>query len=260
MTTPNNATHGAANAAFSFSTTPSNTMNYKTHNQSEIEYNFTCLQGHVDAGYKELVNLFGKPTGGDKHKVDAEWVLLFDDGMVATIYNYKNGKNYNGEDGLATEKIRDWHVGGHDQKVVDRVQIILDLHREGKQSKDRDDVDSAFESVFDIMDTIKGVKGQEYARTVETGMLGKKMQDLFQTALGLAVARDAIPDGIADLMNDAFNHMLAKQISLCANNGGLVKDANKSDAEELMGWVDKLMDAEQNAAKTIMSAERKRKG
>jgi hypothetical protein len=258
MTTHNNATHGAADAAFSFSTTPSNTMNYKTHNQADIEYNYTCLQGYIDAGYSELINLFGKPTGGDKYKVDAEWVLQFEDGMVATIYNYKSGKNYNGDSGLATEQIRDWHIGGHDKKVVDRVQIILDLHREKRAAQKSKDTD-AFESAYEIMDTIRKVKGENYARTVETGMLGKKMQDLFQLALGVAVARDGIPEEAGDLLNDMFSHMCAKQIALCANNGGLTKDSDKSDAEELMGWVDKIMDLEQDAAKSIMEATEKKK-
>lgn len=251
MTAPNNATHGAADAALSFSTTPSNTMNYTTHNQADIDYNFTSLQGHIDAGYTELVTLFGKPTEGDAYKVDAEWVLRFDDGAIATIYNYKTGKKYCGDEGLDVQQIRDWHIGGHDKKVVDRVQIILDLHREAKPEK-KDKVEEAFESAQDIMDTIRSVKGAEYARTVETGMITRKLIDMFHMTLSMAVAKDAIPESAADLLNKIFSHMCAKQISLCAQNGSVTKGANQHDAEELMEWVDKMLAQEQTVAKTMM--------
>lgn len=258
MTTHNVANHGAADAALSFSTTPSNTMNYQTHNQTKIEYNFTSLQGYVDAGYKELVDLFGNPTSGDAYKVDAQWVLQFEDNKVATIYNYKSGKNYNGDEGLPTEQIRDWHIGGHSKDMVDRVQIIIDLHRENKpKRKSKDPVVQAFESAHEVMDTIRKVKGENYARTVETGMIGKKMQDLFHMTLGIAVASDAIPESGADLLTELFANMCAKQIALCANNGGLI-NTDRNGAEELMSWVDKIMDIEQNAAKEMFKNEKKK--
>jgi hypothetical protein len=91
-------------------------------------------------------------------------------------------------------------------------------------------------------------------------MLGKKMQDLFQLALGVAVARDGIPEEAGDLLNEMFSHMCAKQIALCANNGGLTKDSGKTEAEELMSWVDKIIDIEQNVAKSILDSEGKTKG
>lgn len=255
MTTPNNATHGAASAAFSFSTTPSNTMNYQTHNQANIEYNFTSLQGYVDADYKELVDLFGKPTKGDAYKVDAEWVLKFDDSTVATIYNYKNGKNYNGDEGLAVEQIRDWHIGGHDKQVVNRVQIILDLHREGKPEQ-KDKVEEAFDDAHSIMDTLRKVKGAEYARTVESGLITRKLIEMFHLTLSAAVSSDGIPEEAADLLNHLFSSMCAKQLSLCARNGG-VTQGGEVDAKELMGWVDKLMDKEQSIGVAVMKAATK---
>lgn len=77
----------------------------------------TSLQGHVDASYDDLVKTFGQPGSGDGYKVDAEWVIETSAG-VATIYNYKDGKNYCGHSGLPVEKIRDWHIGGHSPTVV----------------------------------------------------------------------------------------------------------------------------------------------
>jgi hypothetical protein len=94
------------------------------------DINGTCLQGELDVSYKELVKAFGKPEQGDGYKVDAEWMLKFDNGVVATIYNYKNGKSYLGKEGTATSKIRDWHIGGYDKRAVIAVQDVLYFGRQ----------------------------------------------------------------------------------------------------------------------------------
>jgi hypothetical protein len=87
--------------------------------------NGSSYQGAIDISYNEIVAKLGKPTGNDGHKVDAEWLVEFNDGTVATIYNYKDGKNYNGKIGLETSEIRDWHIGGHNKEVVDKVHKIF---------------------------------------------------------------------------------------------------------------------------------------
>ena len=87
----------------------------------------TYLQGYVEATYQNLVDIFGNPTSdGDGYKVDAEWDLVFEDGTVATIYNYKEGKNYNGSSGYETEDITEWHIGGFDQSAVKRITATLE--------------------------------------------------------------------------------------------------------------------------------------
>lgn len=93
----------------------------------------TSLQGHVNATYAELTRVFGKEDGGgDYYKTDAEWNLEIDDTIV-TIYNYKNGKNYLGANGLAVDQITDWHVGGFDdifsKNAVDLVKEALFLKK-----------------------------------------------------------------------------------------------------------------------------------
>lgn len=99
---------------------------FTTHNTGTIDVNGSYLQGRIDASYSDLCRVFGKPTTGDSYKTDANWNVLFQDGHVATIYNYKDGINYNGtEDGTPTELIRDWHIGGFTQKAVDHVQAAL---------------------------------------------------------------------------------------------------------------------------------------
>lgn len=70
------------------------------------------LVGNIDVPYKKLVKLLGKPNAnGDEYKTDAEWNIRVN-GKFMSIYNYKDGKNYNGKNGIATTKLTDWHIGG----------------------------------------------------------------------------------------------------------------------------------------------------
>lgn len=87
--------------------------------------NGTCLQGYIAADYKDLVNLFGEPGIGDEYKIDAEWCLEFADGTIATIYNWKDGKNYNGDEGKAVDEITEWHIGGKSDRAVMAVQEVV---------------------------------------------------------------------------------------------------------------------------------------
>ena len=89
--------------------------------------NGTCLQGYVDVSFSTLVDVFGNPNGdGDGYKTDAEWELKFSDGVYATIYNYKDGKNYNGPSGTPKTQITDWHVGGMSARAVRNVEEMLE--------------------------------------------------------------------------------------------------------------------------------------
>ncbi len=90
----------------------------KIKHSDTADVNGTSLQGYLDASYADLCKAFGTPCEGDGHKIDAEWCLAFPDGTVATVYNWKNGTNYNGDEGTPTDKIRDWHIGGHSEAAV----------------------------------------------------------------------------------------------------------------------------------------------
>ena len=84
----------------------------------------TSLQGRVDISYKELVEVFGQPNAGDGYKTEAEWIIMTRYG-AATIYDYKEGKTYNGKDGLNKTEITDWHIGGSNQETVKEVLRAL---------------------------------------------------------------------------------------------------------------------------------------
>ena len=100
-------------------------MKYLTHNDKKIETD-GHLQGYIDADYNVLVKLFGKSSDSyDEFKTDVEWEIEFEDGIKCYIYNYKNGINYCGDDGLELWEIRDWHIGGNDKVVVERIQKLV---------------------------------------------------------------------------------------------------------------------------------------
>lgn len=100
---------------------------FKTHNDKYIDTNRTSLQGYLTVNYQQLVDAFGPPHEGDGYKTDAEWSVDFGNNKIATIYNYKNGRNYNGPDAPKTEKITDWNVGGKSRDVVDLVKMTLGI-------------------------------------------------------------------------------------------------------------------------------------
>ena len=86
--------------------------------------NGTALQGYCRQGttYQQLVDLFDEPIQTpDGYKSDAEWIIEFDDGQIATIYNYKNGINYLGDEGTPTENITEWNIGGNNTESAQRI-------------------------------------------------------------------------------------------------------------------------------------------
>lgn len=85
----------------------------------------TYRQATLNIPYRILVDVFGEPLCGDGGKTDAEWIIEFADGTIATIYNYKNGIAYCGDSGIPTEQITDWSIGGHCSSVVNLIESAL---------------------------------------------------------------------------------------------------------------------------------------
>lgn len=117
-------------------------INYDLPDSLDLVVN-SSLKGNIECSYGKLVEAFGEPNqevGGDGSKVDAEWLLNTSAG-IATIYNYKDGINYLGEeDGEKVENITDWHIGGHKQFVVDEIVNFLGLNeKEPKVSEEQED-------------------------------------------------------------------------------------------------------------------------
>jgi hypothetical protein len=88
-------------------------MKYRIAKRNEA--NMTCLQGFVNTTYDHIVSVLGKPIGsGDK--TTAEWIINFN-GTVATIYDYKEKST--------PKQLHDWHIGGHNDKVIELVGQLL---------------------------------------------------------------------------------------------------------------------------------------
>ena len=101
----------------------------KVHASPYIETSGTCLQGHIRCDFHRLVQAFGQPSDGDGYKTDAEWRLQFVDGehiITTTIYNWKNGRSYNGDGAPERKNIFDWNIGGYDRRGVLLVHQFID--------------------------------------------------------------------------------------------------------------------------------------
>lgn len=230
-------------------------MNFLTHNSDEINVNGSHLQGYVDAKYSELVSLFGKPHDSDGYKVDAEWNVQFADGTVATIYNYKNGRNYCGSSGSPKEAITNWHIGGFTKQAVDNVQITVDLFREQQAPKPKTKADEAFGTAMDMMKMIRKTKGKDYADLVEIIMLARKQGDLlFGVTAGLVQA-ELIPVEGADVISKINAQMLSKIITKFMR---LAKLDDDDVYDEAIKWADRLMEYEAKGAEEIIKAHKRK--
>ena len=76
--------------------------------------NMSSYKGSVKTTYDRLVQVFGEPHLRDGDKTTVEWVVEFDDGTVATIYDWKLSETPTYE--------YNWHVGGFNNSAVDLVQ------------------------------------------------------------------------------------------------------------------------------------------
>lgn len=85
----------------------------------------THLVGYVETQYDTLVRVFGEPTmeGGIDDKSFCQWNLEFEDGTVATIYDWK-------EDVLPTG-LYNWHVGG---RTTEALTMVLDTLHEALEN------------------------------------------------------------------------------------------------------------------------------
>ena len=92
--------------------------------------NGTSLKGNIDCDYDTLVKVFGEPAGlYDNCKSDCAWDLVIN-GIVVSIYNYKDGKNYLGAKGLDVKDITDWHIGSNSNRAQEFVEIAINQHYE----------------------------------------------------------------------------------------------------------------------------------
>lgn len=100
-------------------------MNFITHNEAGedgINTQFTSLRGHIKTTRANLTDVFGKPIFyGEGDKVTVEWMIEFDNGVVATVYDWKR---YDlGIPGL--HEVEEYNIGGHEYDAASLVQEAL---------------------------------------------------------------------------------------------------------------------------------------
>lgn len=99
-------------------------MKFETENSYWIAEG-TFFQAIVNAPYHILMDLFQVPMDGDGYKTQVEWQLIFEDGEVATIYDWKQHKPA----GLNSI----WNIGAKSQQIADRVVELIKKEIESKQ-------------------------------------------------------------------------------------------------------------------------------
>ena len=93
---------------------------------TDANANMTGLKGEFPITFAELVEIFGAPDVGpnaDLDKTSCEWALQFEDGTVATIYDWKCGR-------WTPIAEYEWHIGGHTAEAVVRVHECIIQHRD----------------------------------------------------------------------------------------------------------------------------------
>jgi hypothetical protein len=84
------------------------------------EVNETHLVGYLDhISHDQLIDCFGQPRPATD-KSQAEWDLVFDDGTIVTIYDYKQK--------TPAERLTFWHIGGKDSSALDRLEELFPGH------------------------------------------------------------------------------------------------------------------------------------
>jgi hypothetical protein len=83
--------------------------------------NGSSLRGFVKTTYDALVDALGEPITGRSGdgKTNCEWILKFNCGSIATIYDWKMST-------VPTEEY-DWHIGGKGIDVVRKVGDFLNM-------------------------------------------------------------------------------------------------------------------------------------
>ena len=82
----------------------------------DINITGTSYRGQFRLPYAKVIELLGQPNAqSDGYKTDLEWSFE-KDGVVATVYNWKNGPNYTGSGSV--EDINVWNIGGFNAQAI----------------------------------------------------------------------------------------------------------------------------------------------
>lgn len=114
-----------------------------------------------------------------------------------------------------------------------------------------DSAKAAFETANEMMDSIRTIKGQPYAHTVEVALTMMKIRDLMGTLLiGLEDA-EVMSEESAERLFDLMGHMSAKVIGLTRMTWDQ-SEPTTAQADEIMRWAERLREYEDRGAEAIL--------
>lgn len=91
-------------------------MQFTTEN---VDVNGTSLRGYIKTTRAAIEAVFGAPDETYDDKVTTEWDIQFEDGTIATIYDWKLGF------APGMDEKYEWHIGGKSFDAVERVEQAL---------------------------------------------------------------------------------------------------------------------------------------
>jgi hypothetical protein len=107
-------------------------MNFTRATYEDV--NNTSLRGFIEATLNELIQAFGKPHldhPSAHEKVNYEWLLKFEDGTIATVYDWKRYTN----EPLKNNEIIRWCVGGFEKRAQEIVNEIVKKAKEIQENR-----------------------------------------------------------------------------------------------------------------------------
>ena len=77
---------------------------------NDMDFGGSALVGSVDATLEELEEYLGKPMNVNGTRIDKRWLLKFDDGIIATLFNYQGQTQIRvgGFREISKERIEEW--------------------------------------------------------------------------------------------------------------------------------------------------------
>lgn len=135
---------------------------------------------------------------------------------------------------------------------------IAQLQEEINAESNKGLLDKISESADTIRENLKSIKGEDYARLVEVGVLIHKRVKL--TKFLLDILSEEVED-FGDEHARIFSHIDASMSAHILNHACKImkEDADAEYAAELTSWIDRIIDAEQDGidmfAKDLMRKE-----
>ena len=103
-------------------------MEIRYINDIRTDSSGTSGKGGFVCKYETLVRVLGEPLkGSDDFKTQAEWNIEYKDGTITTIYDWKQGKGYLGEQGIEPEDVVEWNVGGNNPSKEMTMEHLKDF-------------------------------------------------------------------------------------------------------------------------------------